>query len=70
MEKEAGAESTDRTRGNGFRLEGEKIYIRYKEDVFYDEGDEELEQVAQRGGGWGISGDVQGQVGRGFEHLI
>jgi len=36
----------DRTRGDGFKLkEG-----RYKEDIFYNEGDKALEQVSQRGG--------------------
>lgn len=37
------------------------------EEMFYSEGGETLEQVAQRGGGCPISGNVQGQVGRGSE---
>ncbi|KAK4811149.1 hypothetical protein QYF61_019790 [Mycteria americana] len=35
--------------------------------MFYDEGGETLEQVAQRGGRCPIIGSVQGQVGRGFD---
>jgi len=37
--------------------------IGYKESVFYSKGDEALEQIAQRGGGCPILGDVQGQAG-------
>ena len=39
--------------------------MRYKEEIFYHEGDETLEQVAQRQSGSAISGNIQGQVGRG-----
>ena len=38
-----------------------------KEEVFYSKGGEALEQVAQRGGGCPIPGDVQGQAGWGSE---
>jgi len=39
----------------------------YKEEIFYDEGSETLAQVAQRGGGCPIPGNIQGQVGQGSE---
>jgi len=35
-----------------------------KEDIFYHEGGETLEQVAQRGSKCPIPGNIQGQVGR------
>ena len=35
--------------------------------MFYNEGGEALAQVAQRGGRCPIPGNIQGQVGRGFE---
>jgi len=41
--------------------------MRYKEEIFYDEGNETLEHVAQRGGGCPFPGNIQGQVGRGSE---
>ena len=37
--------------------------------MFYSEGGETLEEVAQRGGRCPIPGNVQGQVGWGFEQL-
>ena len=40
----------------------------YKEEVFYSKGGEAQLQVAQRGGGCPILGDIQGQAGRGSEH--
>ena len=42
----------DGTGGNGFKLK--EIWIGYKEEVFYNKGDEELEQVVQRSSGWPI----------------
>ena len=39
----------------------------YKEEIFYHEGGETLEQVAQRGSGGPVSGNIQGQVGWGSE---
>ena len=38
-----------------------------KGEAFYDEGGEALAQVAQRNCGWPITGNVQSQVGWGFE---
>ena len=40
---------------------------RYKEDIFYNDGGETLEQVAQRCCRCPIPGNIQGQVGRGSE---
>ncbi|KAK4815071.1 LOW QUALITY PROTEIN: hypothetical protein QYF61_015355 [Mycteria americana] len=40
---------------------------RYKEEFFYREGGETLEQVVQRGGRCPILGNFQGQAGWGFE---
>ena len=44
----------------------------HTEDIFYDEGGETLEQVAQRRCGCPIIGSVQGQVEWSFEqpHLV
>ena len=39
----------------------------YKEKVFYNEGDEAMEQVAQRGGG-PVLGDIEGKAEMGSEH--
>jgi len=39
----------------------------YKEEIFYHEGGETLAQVAQRGGGGPIPGNIQGHLGRGSE---
>ena len=47
----------DRTRENGFKLRGE-IQIGYKGIVFKNKGGEALEQVAQRGSGCLIPGDI------------
>ena len=41
--------------------------LRYKEEFFYDEGGETLEQVAQGGCTCPITGNIQGQAGRGSE---
>ena len=38
-----------------------------KEEIFYNEGGETLAQVAQRGSGGPIPGNIQGQVGWGSE---
>ena len=40
-----------------------EIQTGYKEKVFYDQGGEALAQVAQRGGGCPVPGDIQGQAG-------
>ena len=39
----------------------------YKETIFYSEGGEALEEVAQRGSGGPIPGNIRGQDGRGSE---
>mgnify|MGYP001853027772 CR=1 FL=1 len=36
--------------------------------TFYNKGGEALEQVAQRGGGSPVPGDIQGQAGWDSEH--
>ena len=40
----------------------------YKENVFYSKGGETLGQVAQKGGGCPVPGDIQGQTGASSEH--
>ena len=40
-----------------------QIQTRYKEEIFYNEGGETLEQVAQRGDSCPIPGNLQRQVG-------
>lgn len=42
----------------------------YKEKVFYSEGIEAMEQVAQRGGGGPVLGDIEGQAGGALSTLI
>ena len=44
--------------------------IGYKEEGYYNQGSDAVAQVTQRGGGCPIPGDIQGQPGRGSEHLI
>ena len=41
-----------------------------RENVFWSEGGEALEQIAQRGDGCPTPGDTKGQAGRGSEHVI
>jgi len=36
-------------------------------EIFYQEGGETMEQIAQRGSGVPVPGDIQGQAGRGSE---
>jgi len=40
---------------------------RDSETRFYNNGGEALEQIAQRGGGCPLLGDIQGQTGQGSE---
>jgi len=56
----------DKTRDNVFKLKEDR-FRQYKEEIFYPEGSETLEQVAQRGGRCPIPGNLQGKVGRGSE---
>jgi len=56
-----------RTRGNGFKLKEGRSRDWIKEGMFYKKGGETLAQVAQRGNGGPIPGNLQGQVGRGSE---
>lgn len=44
-----------------------QVQTSYKEEVFYDDGDETLAQVAKRGGIWPMPGNTQSQVGIGSE---
>lgn len=48
---------------------GGQVQIRYQEEITYLEGGEALEQFSQRGCEYPIPGNVQGQVGWGFEQL-
>lgn len=43
--------------------DGGKVWIVHKEDIFYDEGGETLEEVAQGSRGCPILGRVEGQAG-------
>lgn len=56
-------------RGNGFKPKEAQLGL-YKRSVFYNEGDETLEQAAQRGGTCPIPGNIQGQVDRTLSSLV
>lgn len=52
---------TDRTRDNGHKLKTRKSYLNTRKHIFvYCEGDQALEQVAQRGCGVYFLGDILG----------
>ncbi|GAB0185397.1 translation initiation factor IF-2-like [Grus japonensis] len=56
---------SDRTRGDGHKLEHGKVHLKYIEEKLLDsEGDRALEEAAQRGCGVFFSGDIQNPPGR------
>ena len=54
-------------KGKWFQIKRGEIQIEYKEEVFYSESDEALEQVFQRCSSSPVSGDIQGWAELGSE---
>jgi len=58
---------SNKTRGNCFKLKKSRFRIDIRKKLFYNEGGETLEQVAQRGGRCFIPRNFQSQVEQGSE---
>jgi len=54
----------DRSRSNDFKLKEGRFRLDRRKQFFYSEDGDTLAQVAQRGSGGPIPGNIQGQAGR------
>lgn len=61
---------SEKARGNGYKLNYRKFYLSIKEKLFYCEGEQTLELVAQRDCGVTIPGDTQNLTGHGCEQPV
>jgi len=52
----------NKTSDNCFKLKESRFRLDIRKNLFYDEGGETLERVAQRGGRCPIPGNIQGQA--------